>query len=213
MVIIAILAGAVMGGLQKATQVAREQRTKATIAKIHHFLMLKLESYKTRRITVLYSSSGGASDSNADPNLPLSMLSLTASSSQYWPPTLSQSTLAAPTWVQQTAFPSTPPWQIAAYLRLYGIRDLMRMEMPDRVGDVMTPPITLALSDSSSASPNQAAGLHVPEPAFHQRLNQMFTNPTAFGHANTPQNPAATLLYLTVTNGSAEARSSSKRRR
>ena len=56
MVIIAILAGALMGGLQRATQLAREQRTKATIAKIHHYLMMKLETYKTRRITILDAS-------------------------------------------------------------------------------------------------------------------------------------------------------------
>ena len=50
MVIISIMAGLLMAGLQKAQNTAREARTKATIAKLNHFITLKIESYKTRPI-------------------------------------------------------------------------------------------------------------------------------------------------------------------
>ncbi len=184
MVIIAILAGAMMGGLQKASQLAREQRTKATIAKIHQALMRKLESYKTRRITIL--------DGNNNNNI-ISLSSLSPSSSS-WPSSV------------QSAFPSSvAAWQVGAYLRLWGIRDLMRMEMPDRLADATTPPMLL----SQAGGVPGTAGLHVPDSLFRQRYGAMMTNANSDnygGHGGAPINMQATLLYLTVTNGSAEAR-------
>ena len=87
MVIISIMAGLMMGGMQKTQNLAREARTKATIAKLHHFITLKMESYKTRRIATVDASAICAR------------------------------------WV--------PP-QTTAAIRLFAIRDLMRMEMPER---------------------------------------------------------------------------------
>ena len=50
--VISILAAATWGALQKVTVMARASRTKATIAKIDHFIMLKIESYQTRRVPI-----------------------------------------------------------------------------------------------------------------------------------------------------------------
>ena len=50
--VISILAAATWGALQRVTVLARASRTKATIAKIDHFIMLKLESYQTRRVPI-----------------------------------------------------------------------------------------------------------------------------------------------------------------
>ena len=50
--VISILAAAMMGGLTSVNQLAREARTKATIAKIDHFIEVKMESYKTRRVPI-----------------------------------------------------------------------------------------------------------------------------------------------------------------
>ena len=170
MVIIAILAGALMGGLQRATQLAREQRTKATIAKIHHYLMMKLETYKTRRITIL-----DASNKVVDLSAPLSSLY----------------TFTSGTWYVL----GMPNGKIAAYLRLWGIRDLMRMEMPDRPLDVSVSAGTMNLPDTPQ--------FHVKEPSVHN----MWTYPTNYGRQLMNANAqSAKLLYATVMCGSAEAR-------
>ena len=76
--------------------------------------------------------------------------------------------------------------------------------MPDRPGDITTG--TLNLVNGSTTT------FHVPEPAFHNRLVQMWAAPKTYGHVDSsgngqlPQYPSATLLYLTITNASAEAR-------
>lgn len=87
--IIAILAGVFLAALQKAQQAANISHTQALIAKLHSQLMLRYESYRTRR-------------------LPIPTTGLT-------------------------------PRQAAA-LRLQAVRELMRMEMPDRWSDVTTGP-------------------------------------------------------------------------
>lgn len=86
--IIGILAGIMMGALQKTRETARAARTKATIAKLNDIIMQKYESYRNRRVPV-----------------PAGMV----------------------------------PAQFAL-ARGNLIRDLMRMEMPDRWTDVVDNP-------------------------------------------------------------------------
>ena len=201
MVIIGILAGVVMGGLQKATQLAREQRTKATIAKIHHYLMLKLESYKTRRLTFYYTAADNPSGVlNLALPLPNSLLSGFQN-----PPVVSP------------LFQMNPPAPglIAAQLRLFGIRDLMRMEMPERITDIVTVdaggnvtgvqqgPLDLSQLFNMGLLP---CPVTIAEPAAHVRFADMWLNPGNYGRQAVNGNWSAKCLYLTVTNGSAEAR-------
>lgn len=50
--IITILAGVVLGALNAARQSARQDKTRATIAKINHFVMEMYDSYRTRRVPI-----------------------------------------------------------------------------------------------------------------------------------------------------------------
>ena len=50
--IIGILAGLMLGGIRSVQDSAREDKTKATIAKLNHIIMEKYESYMTRRVPV-----------------------------------------------------------------------------------------------------------------------------------------------------------------
>ena len=182
-VIIGIMAGVLMGGLQKTQNVARESRTKATIAKLNHFILLRLESYKTRRISTI------------DANTKLALV---------WAP---------------------PP--ATAAIRLYAVRDLMRMEMPERLEDVIT------ISSSSSCGPmdiskqnivvtDPTSGnlktvpigsyfglpspLTIPEPSLHVLYADMVLNPSKYGRKSIAATPMAKMLYLTVMTGNSEAR-------
>src|SRR5262245_7864013 len=91
--IIGILAGLALSAVSGAVGLAKEQRTRAIIAKLDGLIMEQYEGYRTR---------------------------------------------AVPLRLPQ----GTPP-QLAARLRLYALRDLMRMEMPERVTDVMDGQATL----------------------------------------------------------------------
>jgi prepilin-type N-terminal cleavage/methylation domain-containing protein len=90
-----------------------------------------------------------------------------------------------------------PPAQ-AAENRLYAIRDIMRMEMPDRFSDINSPPIPL---------PNRLPDgtiLSVPRPALSQLYaNRLNTSPPGAG--NGTLNDTAELLYMIVSMGSPEA--------
>jgi prepilin-type N-terminal cleavage/methylation domain-containing protein len=82
----------------------------------------------------------------------------------------------------------------AAQDRLYAIRDLMRMEMPDRADDIRDNPIVLPNSQQS-----------VPRPALSQLYYNYWSrnkdNPSATG----VNNGQAEFLYLIVSMGSPEA--------
>ncbi len=165
--IIAILTGLVFGALQMARAAAREDATKATIAKINNIIMARYQSYRTRR-------------------LPLGQL--------IYPP--------SPTCphVGQPLSPTD-----AAQVRLYAIRDLMRMEMPDRIEDVPTPSgATTTVGDPPISLP--IIGTPIPIPAlalqYYNRLAPFVANPPP---SNGVDNGAAELLYMIVSIGSPEA--------
>jgi prepilin-type N-terminal cleavage/methylation domain-containing protein len=138
-----ILAGATWGALQKVATMGREARTKATIAKLDHFILMKLESYQTRRVPIDTS----------------------------------------------TLSPDS-----AAQARLYALRDLMRMEMPDCPADISTSP------------KNNPAGnaYNVPKPSLWILYNAKGA-PNSSGTNNLAMN-SAKCLYMTVMTGDAEAR-------
>ncbi len=148
--IIGILAGMMFGGLQLARESAREQATKATIAKLHTIIMKRYESYMTRRVPLDLSKKADGT-----------------------PLTLAEQ----------------------AQDRLYAIRDLMRMEMPDRSSDINDVPITLPKS-----------GKNIARPALSQLYYAKLNAPgCTVENDNGIKNGAAELLYLIVSMGSPEA--------
>ena len=83
----------------------------------------------------------------------------------------------------------------AAQDRLYAIRDLMRMEMPDRVNDITDGPIVL---------PN--SGRQMTRTPLNQLYYNRLTSPTTKPSAgNGTDNGAAELLYLIVSTSCPEA--------
>ena len=100
MMIMTLLAGLALSALAGATEAAREQRTRAIIAKIDSLIMERYESYRTRAVPVRVQAG------------------------------------------------STP--RVAAQLRLNALRELMRLEMPDRISDLcVQQEYTNDLSDDS----------------------------------------------------------------
>jgi len=83
--------------------------------------------------------------------------------------------------------PNTSP-KDAARMRLDAIRDLMRMEMPDRWSDVINPPLSPA----------------VPEPALKRAYYQCYLQSSA-GDAKIKENGGPECLYMIVSMGNPEA--------
>ena len=147
-VIIAILAGMFLGGLAKAQQAADIAATQALIVKLHGQMMLRYESYRTRRLPIVIP-------------------------------------------------PGTNP-NMAAIIRVNAIRELMRMEMPDRYSDLMTS--TNGFSIPFSAPLMGAYGMATPAITltYQQRV---LSNPLG---APTAEFEDAECLYLILTSGMAD---------
>jgi hypothetical protein len=100
-----------------------------------------------------------------------------------------------------------PPNQVAQD-RLAAIRDLMRMEMPDRAADIPTPvnasynPIGSVAGDPPIKLPNSQIWLPVPALGLLY-YNRITASPPSGG--NTGNNGSAELLYMIVSMGSPEA--------
>ncbi len=172
--IIAILAGVFLAALQKAQTAANISHTQALIVKLHSQLMMRYESYRTRR-------------------LPINTIGLSA--------------------------------QQSAIHRLNAVRELMRMEMPDRYSDLMTdssnnplgfpsaqfsPPVVHTGFLFNSSGPNWIINpnlpLVIPPTAVNVSYQRRFNNNTVDGVAKlpTPQYEDAECLYLIITGGVAD---------
>jgi len=102
--ILGMMASMLLLAVQAANNSAKVAKTKATIAKINHFVMLRYDSYRTRRLAI-------------------NVINYVASNSAWYPsPSISN---PAETLTHQLA-----------RARVNAIRDLMRMEMPDRWTDI-----------------------------------------------------------------------------
>jgi prepilin-type N-terminal cleavage/methylation domain-containing protein len=98
--VIALLASMVLFGLYGVQAKAKEERTRAIIAKIDEWIGAKWETYRTRRVPLPFD-------------------------------------------------PSLSPQQVAAR-QVDGLREIMRMELPDRVSDVTSNPVILDYRPSLS---------------------------------------------------------------
>ncbi len=181
--IIAILAGMSLGALAKTREVAKGDATKATIVKLNDLVMRKYESYMTRRVQLFKRMNGG-------PNVTLLMSDLPANPA---PPTL-------------------PPVQRMAKLRMLAIRDLMRMEMPERWTDITTGPtgldsfsnwtVTLATNKDSN---NKLFG-----PALQALYLRKLENPGQYGmkpiNTSLSDHAQAKCFYMWVMSAIPEAK-------
>jgi hypothetical protein len=120
--IIAIMASMVLFAVYSAQEMAKSHKTKALITKLHAIIKAKYETYKTRRVPLALGA-----DTFTDSNM---------------------------NGVWDTGEPLIADWNgngswdmaiappVAAKLRLDCLRDLLRMEMPDRWSDIRDPPAT-----------------------------------------------------------------------
>ncbi|HEY4310758.1 MAG TPA: prepilin-type N-terminal cleavage/methylation domain-containing protein [Pirellulales bacterium] len=152
-VIIAILAGIVLVAARAAQQAANQANTQALIAKLHGQLMIRYESYRTRR-------------------LPINTAGLTA--------------------------------QQSALHRLNAIRELMRMELPDRYSDVMAIPNPNALGLPNLHGLPSSTSAPIVAPYFtydSASTNQWYKGP--IGGNLTLQPTATNLSYQRKCNSNA----------
>lgn len=154
--IIAILAGVVLGAVQRARQTARVESTRALVIKLHRAVMDRYEAYRTRRVPLGRAEidaiiTHNVVNNNWDPNDYLKNV---------------------------------------ARVRLYVLRDLMRMEMPERWNDVVDAPLVV----QTGALPQ------FPRPALSRvYLRRYQRNPSVtYGSAE--------CLYMVLTTGAGEAR-------
>jgi prepilin-type N-terminal cleavage/methylation domain-containing protein len=171
--IIGILAAAVTAGLVVARQAARVATTKATIAKINLILAAKWEAYETRRLPM----------SNTWPLAPgLSEMAQVAYDKMGWIPT----DPAAP----EKSFDA----RCYAVVRLAAIRDLVRMEMPERIADIQEAPVFFPIA---GAGPDPW-GAFVP-PGVWVSYRTRYLN--SDGTPKSPsQHPSAEMLYMILCN-------------
>jgi prepilin-type N-terminal cleavage/methylation domain-containing protein len=109
MVIVAIIAAAILGTASAALDAARRSRTQSIILKLHNLLMERWGDYETRRVDILPLHIANLDD----------MLQKKVQSNNL---TYGQAALVR--------------GQIMADLRLLGLRELMKIEMPDRWSDI-----------------------------------------------------------------------------
>lgn len=138
MAIVAILTGMVLGALYTSAESARREGTQALVNKLHARLMPRYESYATRRVPI-------------DPALPLPGDSELGTGS----PSLGHEQLRNPGAISTGHNPEEDAHDIALR-RLWSLRELMRIEMPDQYAD-----ITLIYYDSSN-NPQQSEPLFTP---------------------------------------------------
>jgi len=131
--VISILAGTVLFSMFSAVETARKARTKTQVTKLHDLLMTRWESYRTRPVRLLMTSSPGTSASPVTPTAQ----------------------------VRKNA-------KAMAGARLTALRDLMRMEMPDRKSDVLDNPVgyTFPYLDSQVPPQTQSATVTIQRPAI-----------------------------------------------
>jgi prepilin-type N-terminal cleavage/methylation domain-containing protein len=156
LVIIVLLASVALAALAKTREKAKEEATKATIAKLHAIIMQRIESYKTRRIPI-----------NVDGLTPAQ----------------------------------------AALVKLYALRDLMRMEMPERWSDVTNGPKAFTIGATVYSLPYVAPATSGGGSPYVLPLQKSYyTWYTSFANGGNADHAGAKCLYLWVMTAIPEAR-------
>jgi prepilin-type N-terminal cleavage/methylation domain-containing protein len=144
--IIGIMTGLALSAMSGATELAREQRTRAIISKLDQLIMERYESYRTRAVPL------SAIVRQQNMNNPLN----------------------------------------AARMRLYALRELMRMELPDRRSDVVNYTVSPPSLEISATA--------IPIASLQKSYFRMAFRATGGNLANwTVQNQGSECLYLIVS--------------
>jgi prepilin-type N-terminal cleavage/methylation domain-containing protein len=175
-IIIAILAGLFLGALGKAQQAANVANTQALIAKLNSQLMLRYESYRTRRLPI--------NPTQWDPALTAVGISLPQP-----PPT---------TPAQDEALAAMTPRHGAAH-RLCAMREVMRMELPDRYSDITDLPNVYRYApapDLINVPTNSPRSGYIPQSSVNLSYQRRMA-----ASSWTTQYEDAECLYLIITTG------------
>jgi prepilin-type N-terminal cleavage/methylation domain-containing protein len=176
MAIIAIISTAILGTARGAMENARRSRTRATIAKIHGLIMDHWDTYANRRVDV-------------NPTI------VQAIDQWAFAPNLDN---------QQRSMRNAWRGQMMADARLLALRELMKMEMPDRWSDV----INQGLPTGGLQQPNDPDILAATPALARTYFRFLRTAEDNTDEDTVIQNQQAECLYLTViyATGDGEAR-------
>ena len=173
--IIGIMASMVLFALFSAQEQAREQKTRALIAKLNNIVLARYDSYRTRRVPI-HSQADQYVDSNTD---------------GIWNP----GEQLIRDWNGNDVWDDRP----SAKDRLDVLRDLMRMEMPDRWSDVYDGAAT------PFDDPANPPGRKVARPALSRAYFQKYQQVTGgTGPPADVQNQGAECLYMIVMEAIAQ---------
>jgi prepilin-type N-terminal cleavage/methylation domain-containing protein len=155
--IIVILAGMALGGLAVARNSARQRATHATIAKLNNVVLPLYDSYRNRRVPLS--------------NQAIQQIAASSQAAVTWYP-------YDPANAPLVPFGHPVPLTTVALIRLAALRDIMRMELPERPSDIINPPLFFPL---------------MLEPSLHRGYA------TRAGAVMGHQNGSAECLYMIVT--------------
>lgn len=205
-VVIGILSGIVYGALQRAMAVSRVVHTKSTIAKLNASLMDRWDSYRTRRLPVdpliilaNIKANGGSTYQKLQARISaMSTRRIAASGgSLNTYPTQPFDPLSVPYSAPVGIYPNA---QLAAAVRVWGMRELIRYEMPQHFEDFI---------DFSTSGPwglRQTEVLPVPPPiatTYLAQVNAAFQ--AGATKAQILSNDSAECLYMILTIGSTDS--------
>jgi prepilin-type N-terminal cleavage/methylation domain-containing protein len=175
--IISILAGLFLGALSRAQTQANIAHTQSLIAKLNSQLMLRYESYRTRRLPIDTTTWDPWLTVNGSPLPPV-------------PP-------GALNVQQDEELASMQPRHAAAH-RLAAIRELMRMELPDRWTDVTDFPVVYHYAPEALSFLVNSQRQVIPQTATNQSYRRRLTSNYSIQYED------AECLYLIVTGGLAD---------
>ena len=198
--IVAILATLLLGVAAKAAGTARKARTKQLVSRLHTLVMERYESYRTQRVEINPDTTDANDNRVAD---------------------FLEARLTSFAGIKTTTFSSPGEWRAAG--RLAAIRELMKLEMPDRwsdiVGNTLLPVPDTGDAPNSLNPPNRFFFLRKAPSLnslylrrYNEIANDSYIN-TETGVKNTAgdvrDNQGAECLYLMVMNATSdgEARS------
>jgi prepilin-type N-terminal cleavage/methylation domain-containing protein len=184
MAIIGILSTAMIAALSQAQESAKKMRTRQLIAKIHQQLMPRWEAFQTRRLPI---------------NIPTSASSFPQTNPQN--PYLSSNNNGNAAAIQFG--------RAVAWFRLWALRELIRMEMPDRYNDLLFTPQSLINQITVNGQVQNQAVTSGLRQAYMQKIASLLN--VQVGAVQSlitaklrATNESAELLWLVVTVGTTD---------
>lgn len=178
--VIAILAGLVVSGLIGAYEQARASRTRAIVSKLDTLIMERWEGYRTRPVSARATAGMMAVDE------------------QYTDSNANRRYDSGEPFIDKDGDGVYDYG--AARLRLYALRELMRVELPERISDLCTPAELADLAADNDLDVIDTANVRMisgqPVPAVAKSMKRLAARP---GGAWTNDHQGAECLYLIVS--------------